>query len=81
MGISTLLAALQLVVAAAPDTTDAFEDAPAAELVGMVRQARATQQATLTGYSALAQERASVIARALDFRPGWRMTIAVDNVL
>jgi hypothetical protein len=75
MAIITLLAALQLAVPS--DTAGAFEDARAAELVGLARQARATQQATLTGYSALAQERASVMLRT----PGrdrllWRREMA-----
>jgi hypothetical protein len=58
----TLLAALQ-VGTAVPDTLPTFEDPRAAELTALARRARATQQVTLTGYSALAQERATAMLR------------------
>jgi hypothetical protein len=72
----SVLAALQLAAAPA-DTVGAYEDARAAGLVAMARQARATQQATLHGYSAMAQERASAMLRT----PGrdrllWRREMA-----
>lgn len=74
---ATMLAALQIAAAPVQDTMPAFQDARAEELVTQARQARATQQATLTRYTALAQERASATLRT----PGrdrlvWRREMA-----
>jgi hypothetical protein len=79
------VAALQLAAAqpAHPalqqDTTGAYLDARAAELVTMARQARVTQQASITAYRANTRERASALLRT----PGrdrllWRREMAAD---
>jgi hypothetical protein len=61
--VTALLAALQVAAPPPQDTLAAYADPRAEQLVGMARQARATQQATLAAFTAQTQERASVLLR------------------
>jgi hypothetical protein len=62
--LTAALVALQVAAAQQqPDTSNAYLDSRAAELVALSRQARSVQHATLAAYRASARERASAVLR------------------
>jgi len=60
---SAVVVLLQIAIAQPPLEADTFGDPGAAELVARARHARARQQVTLTGFSAMARERGSARLR------------------